>query len=198
MLVNAVESYLSVRRACGFDLKSQGNLLRSFAAFSEARGKRHVCSQTAIEWSGLARSIYQRARRLGHVIRFARYIRAEDRSHELPPAVYGSTKQPRRTPYIFSPDDMSVSSTRRLSPVILSGDRPTARSSLCFHARECACRRQSGCALRTSPRMACSSGAPNSAKAASCPCTQPRGPDSNGTLKTASPMPPSTTTYLFR
>ena len=33
---------------------SEGNLLRSFAAFSEARGKHHVCSEAAIEWSGLA------------------------------------------------------------------------------------------------------------------------------------------------
>ena len=39
MLAHAVESYLSVRRACGFDLKSPGSLLRSFAAFSEAKGK---------------------------------------------------------------------------------------------------------------------------------------------------------------
>jgi len=107
MLAHAVESYLSVRRACGFALISQGNLLRSFAAFSDARGKHHVCAQTAIEWAGLARSVHQRARRLGHVIRFARYTRAEDQSHEVPPAVFGSTKQPRRTPYIFSPDDIA-------------------------------------------------------------------------------------------
>ena len=39
MLAQAVELYLTVRRACGFKLKSQGNLLRSFAAFSDAREK---------------------------------------------------------------------------------------------------------------------------------------------------------------
>ena len=57
MLAQAVESYLTVRRACGFALKSQGNLLRSFAAFSDARGKSHVCQETAIEWAGLALSL---------------------------------------------------------------------------------------------------------------------------------------------
>jgi len=106
MLARAVESYLSVRRACGFALKSPGNLLRSFAAFSEAKGKEHVCGQTAIEWAGLARSVHQRARRLNHVIRFARYVRAEDRSHEVPPAVFGSGQHTRPTPYIFSPDEI--------------------------------------------------------------------------------------------
>lgn len=106
MLAHAVESYLSVRRACGFALKSPGNLLRSFAAFSEAKGKEHVCGQTAIEWAGLARSVHQRARRLNHVIRFARYVRAEDRSHEVPPAVFGSGQHTRPTPYIFSPDEI--------------------------------------------------------------------------------------------
>lgn len=106
MLSETVESYLAVRRACGFELKSPGNLLRSFATFSDARGKHHVCSEMAIEWAGLAKSVYQRARRLGEVIRFARYVRAEDQSHDLPPAVFGREKGPRPIPYIFSQDDI--------------------------------------------------------------------------------------------
>lgn len=106
MLAQAVESYLIMRRACGFELKSAGSFLRSFANFSDASGEHHVCSETAIEWAGLARSAQQRARRLSHVIRFARHIRAEDLSHELPPAVFGSEKRTRPTPYIFSRDDI--------------------------------------------------------------------------------------------
>lgn len=106
MLTHAVESYLSLRNACGFDLKSQGNLLRSFAVFSEARGKHCVCSQTAIAWAGLARSVHQRARRLSHVIRFARYVHTEDPSHQVPPAVFGSEHYTRSRPYIFSPFDI--------------------------------------------------------------------------------------------
>ena len=106
MLTQTVESYLAVRRACGFELKSQGDLLRSFAIFSDARNKHHVCSKIAIEWAGLAKSVYQRARRLGQVIRFARYVRAEDQSHDLPPAVFGSERRPRPIPYIFSQDNI--------------------------------------------------------------------------------------------
>jgi len=106
MLSQAVESYLALRRACGFELKREGNLLRSFAVFSETRGKQRVCSEVAIEWAGLAASVNRRARRLGEVIRFTRYIRAEDQSHELPPPVFGSETRPRPVPYIFSRDDI--------------------------------------------------------------------------------------------
>jgi len=106
MLTEMVESYLALRRACGFELKSQGKLLRSFAIFSDANGQHRVCSETAIEWAGLAKPVNQRARRLGQVIRFARYVRAEDPSHQIPPAVFGSEKRPRHIPYIFSQDNI--------------------------------------------------------------------------------------------
>jgi integrase/recombinase XerD len=106
MLTQAVESYLAVRRACGFGLDRTGKCLRSFATFSDARGKSYVCSQTAIEWAGLARSMCERARRLGDIIRFARYVRAEDQHHELPPAVFGSENRRRPIPYICSRQDI--------------------------------------------------------------------------------------------
>jgi integrase/recombinase XerD len=106
MLAQAVESYLSVRRACGFELERTGKRLRNFASFSDAGGKFYVCSEAAIEWAGLARSAAQRARRLGEVIRFARYVHAEDPRHELPPAVFGSERRQRPVPYIFSGHDI--------------------------------------------------------------------------------------------
>ena len=57
MLTEAVESYLAVRRTLGFKLRWQGNFLRSFASFSDERGKHYVCTETAIEWAGSARSV---------------------------------------------------------------------------------------------------------------------------------------------
>jgi integrase/recombinase XerD len=106
MLAELVESYLAVRRATGFDLKSQSPTLKSFAAFSDAKGKHHVSAETAIEWAGSAPSLLRRACRLGEVIRFARYIRAEDQRHQIPPAVFGSEKRHRPVPFIFSTHDL--------------------------------------------------------------------------------------------
>lgn len=106
MLTQAVESYVALRRATGFAFRSEGSLLQSFAAFSDAAGKHCVCSETAIEWARSALSLSQRARRLGQVIRFARYIRAEDPHHEIPPTVFGSENRPRPVPYIFSEDEI--------------------------------------------------------------------------------------------
>jgi integrase/recombinase XerD len=106
MLTQTVESYLEVRRAMGFALHSEGTLLQSFAKYSNTAGKSHICMETAIQWAGLAQSVTTRARRLGQVIRLARYLRAEDRSHEVPPAVFGCEKGPRPVPYIFSTENI--------------------------------------------------------------------------------------------
>jgi integrase/recombinase XerD len=106
MLAPAVESYVEVRRAAGFAFKSEASLLKSFAAFSDARGEHYVRSTIAIEWAGLARSVHQRARRLGTLIRFSRYLRAEDSRHEIPPAAFGTEKRGRPTPYILAQDQV--------------------------------------------------------------------------------------------
>jgi site-specific recombinase XerD len=39
---------------------------------------------------------------LGHVIRFARHLHAEDPRHEIPAAVFGTEHFPRRPPYILT------------------------------------------------------------------------------------------------
>lgn len=106
MLANAVTSYVAIQRAAGFAFRSQGMLLQSFARFATARSESVVRAPIAIEWAGLARSASQRARRLGIVRRFARYLRAEDARHEMPPAVFGAEKRPRPVPYILSQDQI--------------------------------------------------------------------------------------------
>lgn len=106
LLTQAVESYLAVRRAAGFVLKSQGSSLRRFAAFSDAAGKHCVCSETAVQWAGSAQSLSARARRLGRVIRFATYAHAEDPRQEIPPRAFGGESRPRAVPYIFSRGDI--------------------------------------------------------------------------------------------
>ena len=107
MLTRAVESYLALRRALGFKLKNTGYQLHSFARFANARTEQFVRNSTAVEWADLGASPTQRARRLGVVIRFARYLHAEDDRHEIPPeGVYGSQTRLRPTPSILSPQEI--------------------------------------------------------------------------------------------
>jgi integrase len=107
MLTQAVESYLAMRRALGFQLSNDGYLLHSFARFAEARQQQLICANTAIDWAGLGPSPPQRARRLGVVMRFAHHLRAEDPRHEIPPqGVFGSQTSPRPVPHIFSPEQI--------------------------------------------------------------------------------------------
>jgi integrase/recombinase XerD len=107
MLTQCVESYLAIRRAAGFELISAGSLLKNFAAFSEVRGEcYYIRAPIAIEWASLAQSVHTRARRLAVVIRFSRYLHAEDGRHEIPPGVFGSGKRSRPVPYILTPDNI--------------------------------------------------------------------------------------------
>jgi integrase/recombinase XerD len=118
MLIEAVESYLKVRRAAGFDLQYSGKVLRRFSQFGADRGEKHVHEKTAIAWASLASSPGERCRRLEAVIRFARYAKAEDDRHEIPSdGIFGYHKN-RRVPFIFSATEIShiIEQAMRLGP----------------------------------------------------------------------------------
>ena len=52
MLMQAIDTYLALRRAAGFRLRATERYLRYFARFASARGETHVRSQTAVDWAG--------------------------------------------------------------------------------------------------------------------------------------------------
>lgn len=60
MLMAAVDTYMAVRRAAGFQLTPPESYLRSFARFATERGQMHVVAQTAIDWATTASSEAQR------------------------------------------------------------------------------------------------------------------------------------------
>ncbi|MES9901848.1 MAG: tyrosine-type recombinase/integrase [Sedimenticola sp.] len=108
MLTQTVTAYLAMRRAMGFQLRIEGYQLHSYARFADARGECFIRTQTTIDWAALGPSAPQRARRLGVVIRFARYLHAEDPHHDIPPdGIFGSQSRPRRVPFIFSSEQLS-------------------------------------------------------------------------------------------
>lgn len=106
MLKEAVDTYLSIRRATGFKLQDDEWYLNSFAQFASAQDETHVIAQTAITWASLAKSEPQRAARLKAVIRFARFSRATDNRHELPPQGVFNSQRQRPVPYLFSHEEI--------------------------------------------------------------------------------------------
>ena len=109
MLMQAIDSYLQLRRAGGYQLRDTEVLLKEFACFAAERGEIHIKADTAIAWASRATSLQQRARRLNSLILFARYIRAEDTDHQVPPSgVFGHPPCSRPLPHIFTPTQIAA------------------------------------------------------------------------------------------
>jgi integrase/recombinase XerD len=101
-MITNVKSYLAVRHAVGFELKNTEYLLSSFARWAAQRGETHIHPESAIAWASQTVSLAQRDARLKTICRFARYLRAEDNRHQLPPANHFGYRKNRRVPHIYS------------------------------------------------------------------------------------------------
>lgn len=102
-MMEAIDTYLAMRRATGFTLSTQEYLLRSFARFAADRQEAYIRSTTAIDWASEAVSVAQRHARYQTVCRFATYVRLEDDRHDCPPSNYLGSRPTRRIPHIYSP-----------------------------------------------------------------------------------------------
>lgn len=131
MLSKAVARYVDLHRSLGYQFRQQNILLHNFAAFAEQRGEQFVLTSSAIGWAGQAPSPTQRHSRLATLRRFALAMRAEDPRHEEPPAeIFGRAWAKRRTPYIYSAQEITalVGAAARLSPT--ESLRPATYSTL--------------------------------------------------------------------
>ncbi len=120
MLTAAVDSYLAIRRTLGFRLRDTEMILRDFAAFASAKQDTHVRTRTVLEWIRAANgSPLRSCVRLRTVVRFARYLHAEDKRHEVPPEnAFGRYRPHRRLPFLFTPGEVAalVRAARALGP----------------------------------------------------------------------------------
>lgn len=107
-MINAIETYLSVRRTAGYSLSNTEYLLRSFASFAAGCRETHIRIATAINWASKTASIAQRHARYETVRLFAEYIHLEDSQHELLPANYFGYRKTRRVPHIYSPREIQI------------------------------------------------------------------------------------------
>jgi integrase/recombinase XerD len=101
-VIHAIENYLAVRRAAGFKLRTTEYVLRSFARWAAEQGETYIRAATVIAWASQTISVAHRDARLKAVCRFARYLRAEDNRHELPPSHYFAYRAIRRLPHLYS------------------------------------------------------------------------------------------------
>ena len=118
MLREAIDTYLSIRRALGFKLRADQTYLESYIRFAAKTGDTHMRAPTAISWAKLTPSDESRAVRMNVLIRFARFARAGDDRHEVPPSDVFCRRHQRRQPYIFSDDEVLsiVQHARQLGP----------------------------------------------------------------------------------
>jgi integrase len=108
MLSDHASRYIELHRSLGFKFRIQACLLNHFVRFAESRGDTTVRSESVLAWANEAPSAAQRRSRLLVVRRFSQSLQAEDARHEVPPAdAFGRPVKERRTPHIYSREDIS-------------------------------------------------------------------------------------------
>ena len=130
MIKDDVERYLAIRHATGFKLRNGARHLRGFASFADARGETLIRTKTALEWAMAGATTSQRDYRIRNINRFARFLRAEDSGHEIPPANAFPCPRFRPPPYIYQPEEIRlvIKHAGQLSPK--NSIRPLTYSTL--------------------------------------------------------------------
>jgi integrase/recombinase XerD len=131
--------YLRLRRALGFKLVREGQVLAQFVAWLQAAGAATLTAQAAIAWAQLPQGVnpITWVHRLGAVRGFARYLHAVDPATEIPPCDVFARPVCRATPYLYSPADVRrlLHACRGLR--LHCGRRPTRRCSGCWPPPAC-------------------------------------------------------------
>jgi integrase len=108
MLRQAVEDYLSMRRALGFKLQEAGKGLLDFVTFLEKHRAPYITSTLALAWAQQPQNVQPAywAQRLGYVRVFARHRSATDPRTQIPPPGLLPFQPKRARPYLYSEDEI--------------------------------------------------------------------------------------------
>jgi integrase/recombinase XerD len=100
----AVGEYLALRRALGYQLKQDGQLLRDFAARLDADGARYLTAEAAAAWATAPAGVtpYWHWYRLRAIRVFSRCLHALDDRHEVIPGDLLPCQYTRAAPYVFT------------------------------------------------------------------------------------------------
>jgi len=131
-LQTALQDYLALRRALGFELRLAGRLLQRFVDFAQAAGAAYITTELALQWATQPAHAQpaQWANRLGMVRRFAQYCSSIDSRTVVPPPDLLPYRLARPSPYIYRDEQIAqlIQTARALSSQI--GLRPYTYSTL--------------------------------------------------------------------
>ncbi|OUS80908.1 hypothetical protein [Rhodococcus sp. NCIMB 12038] len=106
---SAAAEYLATRRAMGYKLAYQGQMLAQFVAYLDIIGAEHLTINHAVDWAKQPSSAKRMwwAVRLSTVRAFARYLSAFDPATEIPPAGLIPAPSHRVVSYIYTENDIA-------------------------------------------------------------------------------------------
>ena len=109
-LADAVQQYLAVRRALGFQLRHETWFLPDFVAYLEAHKRAVITTELALRWARQPANASPGwwAHRLSAVRQFARHHRASDPRTEIPPPDAIPYRQRRATAHLYRSDEVAA------------------------------------------------------------------------------------------
>jgi integrase len=109
-LHRALEDYLRVRRALGFQLERAGKLLPDFLRYLDERGLSHVTTTAALAWATQPRDAQPAwwSARLLVVRGFAKYLQTIEPRTEVPSPELLPQHRARSKPYVYSAADITA------------------------------------------------------------------------------------------
>lgn len=116
----AAVDYLATRRALGYKLRQQGQLLTDFVAHLNMVGAEHLTTSVAVDWARRpadADPVWW-SQKLDVIRGFARHLQVLDPLTEVPPAGVLPGRDHRIVPYIYQPEEISalLTAAGRLGP----------------------------------------------------------------------------------
>ena len=119
-LASAVQDYLRLRRAMGYQLRTPGRLLADFADHLQRAGATTVTIQAALAWAMQPTDASPAwwAARLSMVRGFAVYLATLDPTTQIPPAGLLPHRTHRPVPHLYSRADIAdlMTAASRLTP----------------------------------------------------------------------------------
>ena len=108
-LREAVQEYLSMRRALGFKLQEAGQALVDFVAFMEKHRASYITQRLALAWAQQPQDVLPAywAQRLSYVRVFARHRSATDSRTQIPPPGLLPFQPKRARPYLYSDEEIA-------------------------------------------------------------------------------------------